>query len=74
MFSIDFLNGEATYELNKIIEMESKLDRNDLIYQTVIIRRIKHMIFKCLKVYDNDLSLDDAFERQIRLKGDSDIF
>ena len=54
--------------------MESKLDRNDLIYQTVIIRRIKHMIFKCLKVYDNDLSLDDAFERQIRLKGDSDIF
>ena len=32
------------------------------------------MIFKCLKVYNNDLSLDDAFERQIRLKGDSDIF
>ena len=34
MFSKDFLNEEATHELNKIVEMENKLNRNDLIYKT----------------------------------------
>ena len=34
MFSKDFLNEEATYELKKNAEMESKLDSNDLIYKT----------------------------------------
>ena len=30
----DFLNEEATYELNKIVKMENKLNRDDLIYKT----------------------------------------
>ena len=34
MFSKDFLNEEATYGLNKIAEMEYKLNRDDLIYKT----------------------------------------
>ena len=34
LFSKDFLNKEATYELNKIVEKENKLNRNDLIYKT----------------------------------------
>ena len=32
LFSKDFLNEEATYELNKIVEMENKINRDDLIY------------------------------------------
>ena len=34
MFSKDFLNQETTYELNKIVEMENKLNRDDFIYKT----------------------------------------
>ena len=34
LFPKDFLNGEATYELNKTVEMENKFDRNDLSYKT----------------------------------------
>ena len=34
LFSKDFLNEEATYELNKIVEMENKLNRNYLTYKT----------------------------------------
>ena len=34
LFSKDFPNEEATRELNKIVETENKLDRNDLIYET----------------------------------------
>ena len=31
VFSKDFVNDESTYELNKIVEMENKLKRDDLI-------------------------------------------
>ena len=34
LFSKDFLNEEATHELNKIVEMENKVNRDDLIYKT----------------------------------------
>ena len=34
MFSKDFLNEEATYELNKIVKIESELNRIKLIYKT----------------------------------------
>ena len=34
LFLKDFLNEEATYELNKIVEMENKLNRDNLIYKT----------------------------------------
>ena len=34
LISKDFLNEEATYELTKIVEIENKLNRDDLIYKT----------------------------------------
>ena len=34
LISKDFLNEEATYELSKIVEIENKLNRDDLIYKT----------------------------------------
>ena len=34
LFSKDYLNEEATYELNKITAIENKPDRNDLIYKS----------------------------------------
>ena len=52
MFSKDFLNKEALYELNKIVEIENKLNRDDLIYETGNKKRIKHMISKSLKQLD----------------------
>ena len=34
LFSKDFLNEEATLELSKIVKMENKHNRDDLIYKT----------------------------------------
>ena len=34
LFSNNFLNKEAIYELNKVIEMENKLNKDDLIHKT----------------------------------------
>ena len=34
LFSKDFLNEEVTYELNEIVEMENRLNRDNLIYKT----------------------------------------
>ena len=70
------------YKLNKIVEMENKLDRNDLIYETSNKKKDKTYDFQKFKtirsfgrkIYNNDLSLDDAIEQQIRLKDDIDIF
>ena len=83
LFSNDFLNEEDTHELNKIVEMENKLNRKDLIYKTGNKKKDKtyhfHMKFKAIRyfgreIYNNDLSLDDALEQQIRLKDSIDIF
>ena len=49
LFSEDFLNEEATYELYKNAEKENKLSRNDVIYKKGNKKKIKHMIFKTLK-------------------------
>ena len=68
MFSKDFLNQEATHELDKIVQMGNKLPRDDLIIKQVKRKRIKHMIFKSLE------QLGDALEQQIRLKDDIDTF
>ena len=32
--SNNYLNKEATYEINEILEKENKLDINDLVYKT----------------------------------------
>ena len=81
LFSKDFLNEEAKYEVNKDVEMENKLDRNDLIYKTGTKTKDKKYDFEKFKtitsfgreIYNNDLSLDDALEQKIILKNDVDI-
>ena len=80
-FSKDFLNKEATYESNKIVEMENKLYRDNLIYKTGNKKKDKTYDFQKFKtirsfgreIYNNDLLLDDPLELKIRLKGDIDI-
>ena len=82
LFSKDFLNEEATFELNKIVEMKNKLNRDDLIHKTGNKKKDKTYVFQKFKtirsfereIYNNHLSLDDALELQIRLKDDIDIF
>ena len=82
MFSKDYRNEEATYELNKIVEMENKLDENDLTYKICDKKKEKTYDFQEFatirpfgrEIWNNDLSLDDALEQQIRLKNDIDIF
>ena len=63
MFLKDFLNEEATYELNKIVEMENKLNRDNLIYKTGNMK--KNKTYDCQKfktiisfgkeIYNNDI-------------------
>ena len=62
--------------------MENKLDRNDLIYKIGNKKKDKTYDFQKFKVItsfgreilNNDLSLDDAFEQQIKSKDDIDNF
>ena len=76
MFPKNFLNQEATYEINEIKKMENKLNRADLIYKTGNKKKDKANVFQKFKairssgreVYNNYLSLDDALEQQGRLK------
>ena len=49
MFSEHFSIEEAVYELNKIVEIENKLNRDDLINKTGNKKRIKHTISESLK-------------------------
>ena len=82
MFSKYFLNEEATYELTKIVEIENKLDGNNLFYKTGNKKNDKTYDFQTFEtiryfgreIYNSDLSLDDALEQQIRLKDHIDIF
>ena len=62
--------------------MENKLNRDHLISKTGNYKKDKTYDFQKFKttrsfrreIYNNDLSLDDALELQIRLKDDIDIF
>ena len=82
LFSKDFLNEEATYKLNKIVEMKKKLNRDDLIYKPRNREKDKTYYFQQFKtirsfgreIYINDLSLHAALELQIRSKNDIDVF
>ena len=66
MLSKELLNEEATPELNKILEMENKLKRNNLINKTENKKKDKIFdlkMFKTIrsflkKIYNNGLSLD----------------
>ena len=67
--------------MNKIIEIENKLNRDDLIYKTGNKKKDKIYYFQKFKTiksferetYNNYLSLGDALELQIRWKNDIDI-
>ena len=82
LFPKDYINGEASYDLSKIIEMENKLNRDNLIYKTGNKKKDKTYDFQKFKtirffwreIYNNDLSLDDALEQQIISKDDVEIF
>ena len=74
MFSEDSLNEKGPYELNKIVEMQYKLNRDNLIYKTGNKKKNKTYDFQMFKtlwsfgrgIYNNYLSLDDALELQIK--------
>ena len=74
--SKNFLNKESTYETNKIVEMENKLDRNGLIHNAGNKKKNKTYDFQKFKtirstgreIYSNDLSLDDALEQKNKIK------
>ena len=80
-FSKYFLNEEDTYESKKLVGMENNLNRDGLIYEVGNKKKDKTYDFQKFKtirsvgreIYCN-LPLDDAFEKQIRLKNDIDIF
>ena len=82
MFSKDSLNEETPYELNKIVEMEDKLNKDHLIYKTGNREMDKTYAFQKFKtkcsfgreIYNSDLSSDDALKQQITLKNNIDIF
>ena len=82
LFSKYFLNEEATHELNGTVEMENKLNRNDLIYEASNKKKDKTYDFQNFKtirffggeIDNNGLSLDNALEEQIRLNDDIDVF
>ena len=81
MLSKGFLNEEATYKLKKIVELVNALSRDDLIYKTGNKKKHKTYFFGRFKtirsfgreVYNNDLSLDDTLEQQIRLIDDTNM-
>ena len=50
--SNNYLNEEATYEINEILEKENKLDINDLVYKTGNEKRFKRLVCKSLKQQD----------------------
>ena len=76
MFSKDSLNEEGTYELNKIVEIENKLNRDNLVYKTGNKKKDKTYNFQMFKtiwsfgreISSNYLSLDDALELQLKFK------
>ena len=58
LISKDFLNEEATYELSKIVEIENKLNRDDLIYKTGNKKKEKIMREFIRKIYYNMMHLN----------------
>ena len=75
LFTKYFLNEEATYKLKKIVEMKNKHNRDELIYktgntkkdETNDFQKFKTIIIFGREIYNNDLSLHDALEKQVRL-------
>ena len=73
LFSKDSLNEEAKYELNKTLEIENKNNRVNLIFEASNKKKDKTTGSFRREIYNDNLSLDDALEQQIRLKDDIDF-
>ena len=77
-----FSNEEATCKLKKIVELENRLNGDDLIYKIGNKKRIKKYDFQKFKtirsfwrqIHNNDFSLVNALQLQIRWKDVIDIF
>ena len=75
MFSNDFLSEKTISEVNKIKEIEQKINGNDLIYKTGNKKKGKKYDFQKFKtirsfgrdIYSINLSLDDALEEKVNL-------
>ena len=82
MFSNDFLSEETISEVNKIKEIEQKINGNDLIYKTGNKKKGKKYDFQKFKtirsfgrdIYSINLSLDDALEEQVNLRDEINSF
>ena len=82
MFSNDFLSEETISEVNKIKEIEQKINGNDLIYKTGNKKKEKKYDFQKFKtirsfgrdIYSINLSLDDALEEQVNLSDEINSF
>ena len=75
LFSKDFFSQEAAYELNKIKEIQQKINRDNSIYKTDHKKRDKTSFSKVSnnknfrrKVYGSIFKLDNAPEKQIKLQ------
>ena len=75
LFSKDFFSQEAAYELNKIKEIQQKINRDNSIYKTDHKKRDKTSFSKVSnnrnfkrKVYGSIFTLDNAPEKQIKLQ------
>ena len=68
------VNEKAACELNKIVQMKKKFNRDDLIYKTGNKKKDKAYDFRKFmtirsfgkEISNNDLSLDDLIEQQMR--------
>ena len=82
MFSKKFLTGEAIYELNKIVEIEQKINRDNLIYRLGDKKKDKRYDFQKFKtirsfgieICNDELALEDPLEEQVEIKNEIDKF
>ena len=76
MFSEDLLTEEAIYDACRIIEIEQKINRDNLVYKTGDQKKGKTYDFQKFKarisfqrgIYNDELTLEDALEEQIKFK------
>ena len=76
MFSEDLLTEEAIYDACRIIEIEQKINRDNLVYKTGDQKKGKTYDFQKFKarisfqrgIHNDELTLEDELEEQIKFK------
>ena len=82
MFSKKFITGEAIYELNKIVEIEQNINRDNLIYKlgdkkkdkTYDFQKFKKIRSFGIEICNDELALEDPLEEQVAIKNEIDKF